>query len=189
MNRKTKRAFPAASVLLGALVLNALILDAIVIWQLMAKGTVLGTTTSDACPSSCVARINQIAGKSTASTSVKEYYVPLGSGTNANDDWTDVAGASAYVDTRAYGKLKKVTFEATVAQPTSSQKAWIRLFNSTDKHPVWYSEVSTENAGPVTLISSPITLDAGDKLYQVQMKSQLKGLLNLTQSRIHITTY
>lgn len=177
------------SALVLFLVLNILILDGVVIWKLTQDGAVLGTTTNDSCPAACVTRINQIAGKTTTSTNVKEYFVPLGSGTNATDDWADIQGVSAQVDTAAYGKIKKVTFEATVAQPVSSQKVWVRLFNATDKHPVWYSEVVTDSAGPILLISPAITLDAGNKLYQVQMKTQLKGVTSLTQSRLHITTY
>lgn len=169
------------------LAINTVILDAVILFRAINHQSVLGETTADTCPSACITRINQIAGKT--GSSVKEYYVPLGSGTNAAEDWTDVAGASAHVDTASYGKMKKVTFEATIAQPVSSQKVWVRLYNNTDKHPVWYSEVSTDNAGPILLISPAITLDTGNKLYQVQMKSQLRGLTNLTQSRVHITTY
>lgn len=171
------------------LVLNVIILDGIVIWKMMNAGAVLGTTSTDACPAACITRINQVAGKTTTSSGVKEYFVPLGSGANASSDWTDVAGVSAYIDTGSYGKIKKATFEATIAQPVSSQKVWIRLFNATDKHPVWYSEVLTDSAGPILLISPAITLDVGNKLYQVQMKTQLSGVTSLTQSRIHITTY
>jgi len=170
------------------LLINTLMLDGVILWLIQSRGSVLGTTSVDTCPSACIARINQVAGR-TSTTGVKEYFVPLGSGTNATDEWTDVAGASALVDTTAYGKLKKVTFEATVSQPVSSQKIWVRLYNATDKHPVWYSEVTTDNAGPILLTSAAITLDTGNKLYQVQMKTQLKGLTNLTQSRIHIATY
>lgn len=169
------------------LITNILILDVIIVSRLFHNRSVLGETTTDSCPSACITRINQISGKTTSS--VKEYYVPLGSGSNTTNDWADVSGASAYIDTASYGKMKKVTFEATIAQPTSSQKVWVRLYNATDKHPVWYSESSSDNAGPILLTSSPITLDSGNKLYQVQMKTQLKGLTNLTQSRVHITTY
>lgn len=184
-----KRSFSYTFILLSFLVLNILILDGILIWRLSQTGSVLGTTSNDTCPSACIARINQVAGITSISTGVKEYFVPLGSGTNATSDWTDVLGASAYIDTTSYGKIKKVTFEATISQPVSSQKVWVRLYNSTDKHPVWYSDVDTDSAGPVLLTSPAITLDSGNKLYQVQMKTQLKGLTNLTQSRIHIITY
>lgn len=178
---------PATVWLLGFVAVNLLVLDAVILHQFFAKGAVLGTTSSEACPSACIAKINQMAGK-TVSGTAKEYYVPLGSGTNTSDDWVDVAGASAYIDTASYGKIKAATFEATVST-VGSQKMWVRLYNTTDKHPVWFSDVSTEKSGPVLLTSKAITLDSGNKLYQVQMKTQLKALTNLVQSRVRIITY
>ena len=114
---------------------------------------------------------------------VKEFYVPLGTGTVGSTDWTDVKGAAAHIDTKLYGKFKKVTFEASISVPSGT--ASVRLFNATDKHPVWYSEMTLSNAGPELLTSSGITLDGGNKLYQVQMKSQLGATTNLLQSRVH----
>jgi len=113
---------------------------------------------------------------------VKEFYVPLGTGTVGSTDWTDVKGAAA----KLYGKFKKVTFEASVSVPSGT--ASVRLFNATDKHPVWYSEMTLANAGPELLTSSAIALDSGNKLYQVQMKSQLGATTNLLQARVHIIT-
>ena len=113
----------------------------------------------------------------------KEFYIPLGTGAVISTDWTDVKGAAAYIDTKLYGKFKKVTFEASISVPSGT--ASVRLFNATDKHPVWYSEMTLSNAGPELLTSSGITLDGGNKLYQVQMKSQLGATTNLLQSRVH----
>ncbi|MDP3726850.1 MAG: hypothetical protein Q8Q96_00870 [bacterium] len=122
-------------------------------------------------------------------SSTKEFFVPLGSGTNIVDEWTDVAGAQAYIDRSQYGSIKSVVFEASVYIPTGNQIVWVRLFNVTDKHPVWLSEMSHEGGAPKLLVSKPITLDSGNKLYQVQMKNQLKDKVNLVQSRVRITTY
>ena len=64
----------------------------------------------------------------------------------------------------------------------------MRLYNVTDKHPVWFSDVSLEGGTPALLISKPITLDSGNKTYQVQMKTSLKFQAFLDQSRLHIIT-
>ncbi len=122
-------------------------------------------------------------------TAVKEYYIAFGSGTGMADDWTDVTGLSAYIDSTQYGRIKSVTFEASVFIPTGNERAYVRLFNATDKHPVWFSEVSVEGGQSQLLISQPITLDPGNKLYKVQMKTSLKYQANLAQSRLHITVY
>lgn len=120
-------------------------------------------------------------------SSVKEYYVSFGSGSSTSDEWTDVGGLQAYVDSGQYGKIKRVIFEASVLIPTGNQRAYVRLFNVTDKHPVWFSEVSHEGGSPSLLLSQPITLDEGNKLYAVQMKTSLKYRADLAQARLHIT--
>lgn len=168
------------------IIINLIAIDAWFILKIFESGTnVLGTTTSS-CPKACISYINQNSG---IGSSAKEYFIPLGTGTNQTDDWQDVDGAQSYIDTAAYGKIKSVTFEATLELPAGAQTSYVRLYNATDKHPVWFSEMNMDGSGPRLLISSPITLDPGQKLYKVQMKSQLKIILNLVQSRIHIQTY
>lgn len=120
--------------------------------------------------------------------SVKEFFVPFGTGSNSSDDWQDVSGLKATLDTANYGNIKTVVFEATIRIPTGNEAAYARLYNATDKHPVWFSDVSLEGGTPQLLISKPITLDSGNKTYQVQMKTSLKYPAFLDQSRLHIIT-
>jgi len=117
---------------------------------------------------------------------VKEYFVPLGSGTNKTSEWIDVAEAQATIDFGQYPNIKEARFEASVNVPSASQIVYIRLFNVTDKHTVWNSEVITNGNSSSYLVSQPLIYDFGSKLYQVQMKSQLGALSNLTQSRVRI---
>lgn len=156
---------------------------------------------SDTCPNSCLVKINEasISTKITQPTllpltssktgdeqSLKEVIITLGSGNNRSDDWVEVPGVETYIDNTKYAKIKTVTFESSASIPDGNQTAYIRLFNATDKHPVWFSDVSFEGGGTRYLISKPITLDSGNKLYKVQMKSSLKHLTELYQSRIRI---
>jgi hypothetical protein len=114
---------------------------------------------------------------------IKDYFIPFGTGTSQAGDWTDVPGLQANIDFGNYQNIKEVHFEVSVNVPTGNQSVSVRLFNVTDKHPVWYSEVTTNN----NYVSSPaIIYDKGAKLYQVQMKTELQFLANLTQARIHI---
>lgn len=182
--------------IIGGLLLiitNLIVLDYFFIKNYIRQQYVLGEATAAAtaakCPAGCLTAINRLAGTTTSSAAAKEYFVPLGTGTNATSDWADVVGASATVDTAQYPKIKKVVFEATLAVPTGNQVAYVRLFNKTDGHPVWYSEMSMNTTGPTLLTTPTITLDKGSKLYQVQMKTQLQYPATLNQSRIHITTY
>lgn len=121
------------------------------------------------------------------STKSRESHVFLGIGSTTSGDWTDIPGAHAYIDSTKYGKISSVVFDATLRVPTGNQKVWVRLFNTTGKHPVWNSEMSMEGIGPNILSASKISLDAGNNLYQVQMKNQLNFPSFLDSSRIRIT--
>lgn len=155
------------------------------------------------CPVSCLDTINEataslklpapivtIVQQVKSVSEVKEFFIPIGTGTNATEDWGDVPGLLVTIDSNQYGKIKSVVFETTVRVPTLDQWVKVRLYNVTDKHPVWSSEVNfTIGSQPTLLISSPFTLDEGINSYQVQMKTQIRRPAYLDQSRIHITTY
>lgn len=123
-----------------------------------------------------------------SSTTVKEFFIPFGSGSSSAGDWEDIAGIQTTINTDNFPELKSVTFEATFRIPTGNEIAYIRLYNATDKHPVWTSEMSLEGGG-TKLLTKPITLDSGSKTYQVQMKTSLKFLAIFDQARLHIITY
>ncbi len=119
---------------------------------------------------------------------IREIFIPIGTGTGNSDDWKDVDGLKIYVDSTKYGKIKTTVFEASVHVSNADQFVYVRLFNETDKHPVWFSELYFPDGRTATfLVSQPITLDTGNKLYKVQMKTQLKATTNLDQARIHLT--
>ena len=124
--------------------------------------------------------------KPSAGTTLKETFVPLGGGETSENDWIDIAGVSAYVDTSQYPTITSARFEGSIIIPTGQGMAYIRLFNSTDKHPVWFSEVSTESSTPFLFQSDPIRLDEGNKLYTVQMKNTLKVRSVVENARIRI---
>lgn len=117
---------------------------------------------------------------------LKEYFISLGSGISSAIDWEDVGGLQTSLDLSTYGNIKEVRFEASVQVPTANQAVSVRLFNKTDKHPVWNSEVAMNSGAADYLVSSPIIFDNGKKTYQVQMKTQLGTAANLGQSRLHI---
>ncbi|OGG16569.1 hypothetical protein A3D77_06170 [Candidatus Gottesmanbacteria bacterium RIFCSPHIGHO2_02_FULL_39_11] len=129
----------------------------------------------------------QILPTSAQNTKVLEYFISLGAGSSQAGDWEDIRGTEVSVDFSKYPGIKEVHFEASVAIPTANQWVSVRLFNKTDKHPVWQSEVTTNPNTYAYLTSPPIIYDLGEKVYQVQMKTQLQSLANLQQSRIHIT--
>ncbi|EKD65597.1 MAG: hypothetical protein ACD_50C00042G0003 [uncultured bacterium] len=154
------------------------------------------------CPQSCISQIQEATAsqkpeaatvsatapsENVTSIKVKEFFIPLGFGSSTASDWEDIEGLAVYLDSANFEGIKKATFEASVRIPTGNQTSYVRLFNKTDKHPVWFSEVSLTGGTPTLLISEPITFDKGNKLYQVQVKTQLKFLTIIDQARIHIT--
>ncbi|SRR5258708_38670439 len=152
------------------------------------------------CPLACLNDIHQatasvtivptIITKQETSSAVKDFFIPFGSGSSTAPDWKDVPGLQSYINSNNYGKIKNVVFEVSVHVPTANETANVRLFDITDQHPVWFSEVFfTGGSNAQLLISQPITLELGNKLYQVQIKTQLQYEAIIDQSRLHITTY
>lgn len=201
--------------LVFVMTINILVLDAYVLVKLLgtkqAPSTVSpespgtrrdrepSSVTVDSCPTSCLDTIrtatlsaSQIATptqtKSTKPETAKDYYVPLGSSLFYSvNEWADVPGLETYIDTNNFTRIKKVVFEASLHVPNGNEDAWVRLYNATDDHPVWYSELFFPTDTTTNYqVSPPITLDAGNKLYKVQMKTQFKMSASLDQTRIHI---
>lgn len=119
----------------------------------------------------------------------REYYVPFGSGSQSSTAWVDVSGLLASVDSNSYPTIKSVVFEVSLHIPTGNENASVRLYNATDSHPVWNSQVDFGgNTQSVLKVSQPIALDSGNKTYQVQIQTQLNYPAVIDQSRLHITT-
>lgn len=137
-------------------------------------------------PTPFVAESSNISNSQTSKNNIKDYFISFGSGTSSSSDWIDVEGLQVSFDLGDYANIKEVRFEVSTQIPTGNQIIWIRLYNKTDSHPVWNSEVSANGASSYS-VSEPIIYDKGRKTYQVQMKTQLKYPANVTQSRIHVS--
>lgn len=123
----------------------------------------------------------------TQASSVKEYFIPLGSGSTQNNQWEDIPGVEAYIDTNSYSQIQTVYFEVSMGIPTKNGVVSARLYNVTDKHPVWFSEVSTDS-DTSKLVATQIKLDPGNKQYRVQMKTTLSYTSVLDFARVKIIT-
>jgi len=175
----------------------------------LATQNVLKNNAETFCSQACLTKINQVAATAVkapiqplpsptptkvpavyqTSPATKEYYVPFGSGSGSSSDWQNVPGLQAYIDSTAYGSIKSVIFEVSLHIPNANETASVRLYDATDDHPVWYSDITfSGNAQSVLLSSNPINLDTGNKLYEVQMQTQLQYEAIIDQSRVHITT-
>lgn len=117
-----------------------------------------------------------------------ETYVPLGGGRTSQDQWEDLKGIEGYINTESYPPMTNVYFEVALRIPTKNGKVSARLYNVTDNHPVWNSEVATENETSTFIGSRSLQLDPGNKLYRVQLKTTLKYESILDFARIKIIT-
>lgn len=116
----------------------------------------------------------------------KELYIPLGSGSTKSTDWVELTGVEGVVDSANYPKIKSAIFEASLRIPTANGKAHAKLYNVTDKHDVWFSEVWVEGSTSQRVESANIRLDSGRKLYRVVMKSTMGYEAILDSARIKI---
>ncbi|MEP7167169.1 MAG: hypothetical protein ABI758_04290 [Candidatus Woesebacteria bacterium] len=122
---------------------------------------------------------------STPVPGVKEFFIPMGSGSTQKSDWEDVAGTDVYIDTKNFPGIKQSYFEVSMHIPTKNGTMYARLYNVTDKHPIWNSDVLTD-LDTSTFTTSKITLDPGNKQYRVQMKTTLQYPSILDSARVKI---
>ncbi len=116
----------------------------------------------------------------------KEIFVPLGSGSTINTSWVNIGGIETYIDTFKYAKIKEANFEAALRIPTANGRAYARLYNVNDNHPVWNSEVWVEGQAGKMVRSEKISFASGNKLYRVQLYSSLGYEVFLDNARIRI---
>jgi hypothetical protein len=158
---------------------------------------------NDICPSSCQDQIDTLSKTALRAVTpsplvlsptpqnnfVREIYVPLGGATTLKTTSYKTTGAMAYVDLSKYGQVKTVYFEAVLSIPTANGTVYARLINVTDSNtPVAGSEVSTFASTPSLLVSSPINLAYGNKLYAVQLRTTMdfESVLEIARLRIQL---
>lgn len=121
-------------------------------------------------------------------TAQKEIFIPIGSGSTNSNSYVELAGLEVSIDTNKYSSIESVVFEGSIWVQGGNGKMYTQLYNITDKHPVWNSDISTSSPTAVLSISSKINLDAGLKTYRVQAKTNLTEFAaHVENSRIKIT--
>lgn len=149
------------------------------------------------CPQACLEVISEATSEGTAKyptpmatpmiqAIAKELYIPLGSGSTKSTDWVELTGVESVIDMANYPKIKSVIFEASMRIPTANGKVHVKLYNVTDKHDVWFSEVWAEGSSGYRAESANISLSPGRKLYRVMIKSTMGYEAILDSARIKI---
>ena len=154
---------------------------------------------TDICPLVCLEVITEATAASlaqatpvstpapaVAAPTVKEFYIPLGGGSNKSSDWVELGGIESVIDMANYPNVKSIIFEASMRIPTANGRVYAKLYNITDQHDVWFSEVSSEGSVSSRTESKNINLAPGRKLYRVMMKSTMSYEAFLDSARIKI---
>lgn len=151
----------------------------------------------DICPPACLEAINKATPgdvvqatptpvATTVEPTVKEFYIPLGSGSTSSTTWVELLGIESVIDMDNYPNVKEIIFEATLRIPTANGKVYAKLYNVTDKHDAWYSEVWAEGSSGYRAESGNVVLAPGRKVYRVMMKSTMGFEAILDNARIKI---
>lgn len=149
------------------------------------------------CPEACLEAISEATSPglvqttltpetTTSAPTVKEFYIPLGTGLTTSTTWVEMIGVESVIDMANYPNVKSILFEASMRIPTANGRVYAKLYNVTDKHDVWYSEVYAESSSGYRAESGDITLSPGRKLYRVIMKSTMGYEAILDSARIKI---
>ncbi len=171
------------------------------------------TSDSNECPAACLVAINQAkpvapdlpqptpiitaspvptaffapasTGQSVQTTTVKEFFVPLGGGTTTSSNWVTLSGLETQVDSNNYNNIKSVFFEASLRLPTGNGRFYARLINISDNTPLEETVVYIEGSqGQRREIQ--FSLRSGNKTYGVQIRSTLgfEGILDMARIKI-----
>lgn len=156
----------------------------------------------NACPNSCMTAIKtatasltltqQITNNTTQQVSgggAQEFFVPFGAGSGQSQGtYTTLGSVQSYVNMSQYTGVQTVTFEVSATIPNGNQTIYIQLYDATDGYAIPGSQVTMSGGTPQLLISPNLTLPTGNKLYQVQINTQLNSPITIDQARLHITT-
>ena len=121
-------------------------------------------------------------------SSPKEYFIPIGSGSTQKNTFDDLKTTDTFIDTTTYGTIKEAFFIAGLKNPTQNGFVEAQLYNVTDKHAVWGSNIKMEGPSSETITSGKISLDGGGKLYRIQLKSSLSASASIENAKIRIVT-
>ena len=116
----------------------------------------------------------------------REYYIPLGSGSTKSSDWEDLNGVEAVIDMNNYPNPKSIIFETSMYIPTGNGEVKAKLYNVTDQHDAWSSEVTSSGSTSQRNEANNISLAPGRKLYRVMMKSSMSYPAILDSARLKI---
>lgn len=168
------------------------------------------TPTQGVCPTVCVDEFNRLLSKSLATISAspkvteeiiqptakptvptqqraKTAYVPLlSSGSSAKMEWESYVPSDFYFDLSDYPDAKSVQFIAYLKPTDGSGKAFARLYDTSNKRAVDYSDLQSTSGTYELVVSSPLVIWRGNNLYRIQLKSLNGSVAAIQDAKLRI---
>ena len=115
---------------------------------------------------------------------IREYFIPLGSGSISNTEWADVQSAQATVNSDRYGEVVNVYFEASLQAINGTVEA--RILDKTTSEVIHESNISHNTSEYAWKSSKPFLIGPGGKTFIVQMKSSTGETVEMSQARLKV---
>ncbi len=123
--------------------------------------------------------------KKYVSKQYRELYITIGSGSSKSSKWDAIEGVEVNIDTNKYPKILESYFQASLRIPTANGEVSSKLYNETEKHDVWFSEITSQGS-EAKLKEAKINLSPGPNSYRVYLKSSLEADALLDLARIKL---
>lgn len=121
-------------------------------------------------------------------TAQKEIFIPIGSGFNNKNSYTDIPGLEVTIDTTKYSAIESVVFEASIWVEGGNGRAWARLKNISDSNPYVEGQISSSSSSGEVKTSGNIPIPNGSKKYGIQAKTDIENFsAHVENARIKIT--
>lgn len=118
----------------------------------------------------------------------KEIFIPIGSGSGASGEYSDIAGLQVTIDTTKYSTIESAVFEGSIWVEGGNGKAYAKLYNVDDKNPIFESQISSNSSTATFQSSSNMHLPISTKTYRIQVKTDLtQYAAHIENARIKIT--
>jgi len=123
----------------------------------------------------------------TTPSASKVSYITIGStGSTSSTSWADISGTDFYFDLGDYPSAKAVRWEVSLQSYLSSDPAYVRLYDVTNKRAIDGSELTTRSSSFEYLQSGNLTIWRGNNLYRIQAKGSSGNVVNFTSPRLKI---
>lgn len=129
-------------------------------------------------------KVNATPTPNSSSSSVKEAWLPIGSGSTTSTDWTSVDSAIVTLDLGKYPAVKEAYWEGALSIIGGNASA--RLINQSGGGVISGSEISHNSSKSTWKTSAQLSLPAGKSTIVVQLRSSSSEKAELANSRLHL---